>query len=115
MLLAVPARIHSQRAFPAHLSALNWNEEDVVCFQAVNAEVVNLTEIVPLKDLRVGMVRIGAACSESDRTREESPGLALHSCEPSAFIDYKVVPQVLSKRDEDRVARTVQRNDDRQL
>jgi hypothetical protein len=56
--LAVSGLIDAERAFATHLSALDWNEIDVMRLKAVDPEIVNFSEIVPLEDLRVGMVRV---------------------------------------------------------
>jgi hypothetical protein len=115
LLLAIPARIDPKGAFAAHLSTFDRNEIDVMGLNAVHTEVVNLSEIVPLADLRIGMVRIRAAGSEADSSRLKSSGLALHSSESGAFIDDKVVTQVLAKGNEDGVACTIQRDHNRKL
>jgi hypothetical protein len=104
MLLAVPTWIDPEGAFSPYLSALNWNQINVMCFEAVDAEVVNFAQVVSLEDLWVGMVRVGAAGPEPHRSRLESSGLALHSCEPVALVNDKVIPQVLAERNEDRAS-----------
>jgi hypothetical protein len=110
--LAVSARIDSKCAFPPHLCVLNPWEVDALGLEAIDVEVIDLAQIVPLQDLRVGMVRVRAACSEAPL---ESSRLALDSREPLAFVDYEVVARVLPKGNEYRVAGAVKRDHDREL
>ena len=113
--MAIPARIDPKGAFATHLSTFDRNEINVMSLNTVHTEVVDLSEIVPLADLWIEMVCIRASGSEADSSRLESSGLALHTCEPVAFIDYEVVSQVLAKGNEDCIAGSIQRKHDREL
>jgi hypothetical protein len=115
LFLAVPARIDSKCAFPSYLSAIDRNKVDAIRLRAVDAEVIDLVEVIALQDLRIGVVRVRAASPEADGSRLESSSLALDSSEPASFVDNEVSPSVLSVRDEDCVAGVVQRKHDREL
>jgi hypothetical protein len=97
------------------LSAIDRNKVDAVRLRAIDAEVVDLVEVIAPQDLRIRVMRVRAASSEADGSRLESSGLALDSGEAASFVDNEVSPSVLSIRDKHCVAGAVQRKHDREL
>jgi hypothetical protein len=114
-VLAIAARVDPKGAFSADLGRFDWDEVDVTRFEAVDAEVVNLSQVVALSNLWIGMVSVRTAGSEANCSGLKPSRLALHTSKPVAFVNHDVVPQVLAERHEHGITSAIESDDDRKL
>jgi hypothetical protein len=113
--LSVSSGVYSESAFSPHWNVLDRDEVNTLRLSAVHAEVLDLPEIVALQELGVWMVCIRAASAKSNGATFQSACLALDAREPVPLVDHDVVSRVLAKRDEERIARVVEAEHDREL
>jgi hypothetical protein len=53
---------------PADLNVSNWDEVDALGLWAIDGEVVDFAQVIPLSGSRVGVVGVVAACAEANCT-----------------------------------------------
>src|SRR5262245_36790112 len=112
--LVVSWRIDTKHCAVPSGHVLDGNEVGPSCLSAEDPEVIDLTLIIALRNAGVRVMGVGTACVESDGSASEAARLALHPGQSNAVIDYKVVPRVLSERNQQPVSRLVQCKHDRE-
>jgi hypothetical protein len=86
----------------------DWDQIDAVGLWAMDGEVLNLPGVVTLWHARARVMRVCTASIEENCSAAKPSGLALDARQATSVVDNEVVPRVLTERQQNCEARSLE-------